>query len=86
VRPVCFNQPKAFSTRQRLYLTVQQTVAVLREHRMVPRRVVHAETDEAAEQQVLIDLLDKPTLRPHGKQHLQQQSLQQILGSDRGRP
>ena len=39
-------------------LARQQPVAVLREHGMVPNRVVHAQAHEPAKEQVVVDLLD----------------------------
>ncbi len=44
-------------------LTRQQPVAVLREDRGVPHRIVNAEIDEPAEQQVQLDALDQLALR-----------------------
>ena len=45
------------------HIAGQQTFAVLREHRMVPYRVVHAQADEPAGQQVVVQLLDQLPLR-----------------------
>jgi hypothetical protein len=68
------------------HLGRQQAIAVLRDHRMVPHRIVHAETHEPAEQQVVIDLLDQLPLAPHREDHLQQHSPQHIFGRDGGPP
>jgi len=65
------------------HLAVQQPVAVLREHGVVPHRVVHAQAHEPAEQQVIVDLLDQLALRADRIKRLQQQRPQHILGSDR---
>lgn len=57
------------------HLGVQQTIAVLQEHHIVPHRIVYAQANEPAKQQVLIDLLDQQTLRTNREEHLQQQSM-----------
>lgn len=54
------------------HLAGQQLVAVLRERRMVPRHIVHAQTNIPAKQQVVIDLLDQQTLRTHRVEDLKQ--------------
>jgi serine phosphatase RsbU (regulator of sigma subunit) len=40
----------------------QQPVTVLREHRMVPHRLVHAKAHKPAEQKVVVDLLNQQPL------------------------
>ncbi len=55
-RHVCFKQP----------------IAVLREHRWNPHRLVHAETDEPAVEQVVVELLHQLPLRADGIERLQQ--------------
>ena len=68
------------------HFAVEQPVAVLGEDRMVPHRVVHAQADKPAEQQVIVKLLDQLPLRAHRVERLQQQRPQNILGCDRGPP
>ena len=41
------------------YLAGEQAVTVLREHGMVPHRVIHAEADKPAKQQVTVQLLNQ---------------------------
>jgi hypothetical protein len=65
------------------HLAVEQPVTVLREHRVVPHRLVHAQANEPAEQQVVVDLLDELALRTDRVERLQQQRPQHILGRDR---
>jgi hypothetical protein len=64
-------------------LAVQQPVAVLRKGGVVPHRVLDAETDKPAEQQVGVDPLDQLPLRAKRMERLQQQGAQQPLGRDR---
>ena len=66
------------------HLAGEQTVAVLRKHGVVPHRVIHAEADEPAKQQVVIKLLDQLPLGADRIKHLQQQRPQHILGRYRG--
>jgi hypothetical protein len=49
----------------------------------VPHRVIHAQADEPAEQQVVIELLDELALAANGEKCLQEQCAQQQLGRDR---
>ena len=65
-------------------LALEQPVAVLGEHRHVPDRIVDAEPDEPAEQQVVVELLHQLPLRAHRVERLQQQRPQQLLRRDRG--
>jgi hypothetical protein len=64
----------------------QQPVAVLGEHRMVPGRVVDADADEPAEQEVVFQTLHQKPFRPDRVECLQQHRPQQLLGRDRGPP
>ena len=57
-------------------LARQQPVAVLREGRGVPHRIVHAETDEPTEQQVELDAFDQLALRADTVECLQQKGAQ----------
>jgi len=64
----------------------QQPIAVLREHRHVPDRRVHGQTDEPAKQHVVGDLLHQLPFRADREQSLQQQRPQQFLRWDRRPP
>lgn len=66
------------------HLRRQQPVAVLGEHRCDPHRVVDAQCNEPAEQQVIIHLLHQLPLGPHRVEDLQQARPDQPLGRDRG--
>jgi len=61
---------------------LDQPVAVLAEHRVVPNRVLDGQADEPAEQQVVLDLLDQLPLAAHAVQHLQQHGAHELLRSD----
>ena len=61
------------------YIGVQQPVAVLRKHGVVSDRFVHAQADEPAKQQVVVDLLDQQAFRTHGEEDLQLQRSQHRL-------
>ena len=52
------------------HVGVQQTVAVLGENRVVPHCIVHAQVNEPAEQQVVVDLLDQQALGANGEEDL----------------
>ena len=78
--------PVNFGKETLRYLGVQQAVAVLRKHCVVPDRFVHAEANEPAEQQVVVDLLDQQALRADGKEDLQQQGAQHRLRRNRWTP
>jgi hypothetical protein len=65
-------------------LVLDQPVAVLAEHRVVPHRVVDRQAHEPAEQQVVVDLLDQLPLAADAEQHLQQHGAHQLLGRDAG--
>lgn len=64
----------------------QQTVAFLRKHRMVPHRIVHAQADELAEQQVTVQLLDQMLRADRVERLQQQQRPQHPLRCDRWPP
>lgn len=67
------------------YLAGEQLVSVLREHRVIQYRVLHARDNELAEQQVVIKLLGQPPLKAHRVKRLQQQQRpQHILRRNRG--
>jgi hypothetical protein len=67
-------------------VALQQPVAVLREHRMVPRRIVDADAGEPAEQKVIFQPLHQKTLRADRIEGLQQHRPQQLLRRDRWPP
>ena len=64
----------------------QQTLAVFREHRGHPHRLLHGQADEPAVQQVVLDLLHELALRTDAVKHLKQHGAQQFLGRDAGPP
>jgi hypothetical protein len=64
-------------------IAFEQPVAVLREGRVVPHRIVDAEADEPAEQQVEVKPLRQLALRADRVESLQQRRTQQLLGRDR---
>jgi hypothetical protein len=61
----------------------QQPVAVLGEGGGIPRRVLDAEPDKPAKQQVVVDPLDQLPLGADRIERLQQQGAHQPLGRDR---
>ena len=65
------------------HVGLEQPVAVLREHRRHPHRIVDPEPDEPAVEQVVIELLHQLTLRADRVERLQQQRPQQPFGRDR---
>ena len=65
-------------------LAFEQTVPVLREHRVIPDRIVDAEPDEPAEQQIELQPLHQLALRADRVERLQQRGSQQLLRRDRG--
>jgi hypothetical protein len=64
-------------------ITRQQPVAVLGEGRGVPHRVVDAEADEPAEQQVELNPFDQLPFRADRVERLQQKGAQQTFRRDR---
>ena len=64
----------------------QQPVAVLAEHRGVPYRIVDAEPDEPAVQQIELQFGHQPALRADREERLQQCRPQQHLGRNGGPP
>jgi hypothetical protein len=67
-------------------VTLQQPVAVLREHRMVPGYVVNADSDEPAKQKVVFQPLHQKSLRADRIERLQQHRPEQLLRRDRRSP
>ncbi len=63
---------------------LEQPVAVLREHRMVPHGVLDRWSNEPAKQQVVAHLLHQHALAAHRVEHLQEQRTQQLLGCNQG--
>ena len=64
-------------------LAFQQPVAVLREGRVIPYRIVDTEPDEPAEQQIKLQPLHQLALRANRVERLQQHRPQQHLGRNR---
>ncbi len=63
-------------------IELDQTVAVLAEHGVVPHRVLDGQTHEPSEQQVVGNLLDELALAADAVQHLQQHRPHELLGRD----
>src|SRR4030088_828258 len=61
------------------HVGLKQPIAVLREHRRHPYRLVHAEPDEPAIEKVIIELLHQLPFRPDRIERLQQKRPQQPL-------
>ncbi len=64
----------------------QQPIAVVREHRMVSHRIVHAQAHEPAKQKVVVDLLHQQSLRVNRVEHLQKKRSQNIFRRNRRPP
>jgi hypothetical protein len=71
------------SEKLRSDVALEQPVAVLGERRGIPHRVLNAEPDKPAEQQIMVDPLDQLPLRPDRIKRLQQQRAHQPLRRDR---
>jgi hypothetical protein len=61
---------------------VQQTIPALGERRGVPDRIIRAEANKPAEQQVVVQLLKQQPLRADAVERLQQRGQHQLLGRD----
>jgi hypothetical protein len=68
------------------HLAVQQPVAVLREHGVVPDRVIHAQADDPTEEQVVVDLLDQLALRTNRMKRLYSSVRSKYSGATDARP
>jgi hypothetical protein len=66
------------------HLALLKALAVLGEGGGVPHPIVGRQSDEPAEQQIIVELLHQQPLRPQAIKHLQQQGAQQLLRRDRG--
>jgi hypothetical protein len=64
-------------------LLIQEPIAILREDRRRPDRLVHVHPDEPPEQQVVIELLHQQALAAKGIKDLEQLRPQQALGRNR---
>ena len=78
-----FGQLKHAREELARHVGAQQPIPVDAEHRSIPHGVVHAETDEPADQQVVLELLHQQALTAHREERLQQQCPQQVLGRNR---
>ena len=65
-------------------VALQKALAVLRKRRVIPRRIVNADADEPAKQQVELQPLHQLPLRADRIERLQQHRPQQLLRRDRG--
>ena len=68
------------------HIAFQQAVAVLTEGRRRPDLLVHAEADEPAKQDAVVDFFHQQPLAADRVQHLEQLGPQQFLGRNRGPP
>jgi hypothetical protein len=68
------------------YIAGQQLVSVLREYRVVPHRVIHAQTHELPKQQVVVDLLNQQPFRTNQAENPQKQGPQTVLWRSRRPP
>ena len=64
-------------------IAVEQPIPVLAEHGCIPYRIVDRQSDEPAEQQIVVELLHQLPLRAHRVEGLQQQRPQQSFRRDR---
>ena len=60
-------------------LLVVVAIAVLREGRRRPRRIIHTQVDEPAKQKIVLQLLDEHPLAAPGGERLQQQGAQPLV-------
>lgn len=67
-------------------ISFQQPVAVLAVDRCYPHLLVHLQTHEPAEQQVILQLFHQHPLTAHAVQNLQQKRPQELFRGDRGTP
>jgi hypothetical protein len=65
-------------------VALQKTLAVLGERRVIPRRIVDADADEPAKQEVKLQPLHQLTLRADRIESLQQHRPKELLRRDRG--
>jgi hypothetical protein len=63
---------------------LQEPLAVLGEHRHVPDRHIHRQSDEPAKQQIVVELLHQLPLGAHRVEGLQEERPQQLLGRNGG--
>ena len=64
-------------------IAIEQAIPVLAEHGGIPDRIVGRQSDEPAEQQIVVELLHQLPFRAHRVKRLQQQRPQQSLRRDR---
>ena len=60
-------------------IAIEQPIPVLAEYGRIPHRIIHRQTDEPAEQQIVVELLHQLSFRAHREERLQQQRPQQTL-------
>ena len=65
-------------------VALKQTIAVLGERRVIPGRVVNADANEPAKQEVELQPIHQLPLRADRIERLQEHRPQQFLGRDRG--
>jgi hypothetical protein len=60
-------------------VSFKKPVSILAENGCVPNRIVHAQTDKPAKQQVVIKLFHEEPLAAHGVRHLRQKRVLPII-------
>jgi hypothetical protein len=83
-QPVLLDRGQHFGKERVSDIALEQTVAVLRERRGIPHRIVHAEPHEPAVENAVVQLLYQQPLAANAVQHLQQQRAKELLGGNRG--
>jgi hypothetical protein len=63
---------------------IQQTLAVLGEHGYIPDGIIHVQSHEPTEQEVVVELLHEHSFATHREERLQQKRSQQLLWRNRG--
>ena len=68
------------------YIALLQSLAILRNGRRVPHRVIRRKSDEPAVQQIVVQLFHQLPFTPYTIKYVQQQRAQQLLRRDRRAP
>jgi hypothetical protein len=64
-------------------VAAQQPLPILREHGHIPHLVVHAQSDEPAEEKIVLELLHQQPLAAHRVENLKQERAKQLLRGNR---
>jgi len=68
------------------HVTLEEAVPVLREHGRIPDGVIHAQADEPAEQEVVVELLRELALAPDAVEGFRSSARRSYSGWMEGRP